>query len=116
MSGTPSVARYQQFFGVTASGPTNWLMHPIFAVGSFMGNELFFIIYITLMLWELDVEVCRRSSERPPTPASNPGALAACAPPPPPPPSSLLNPSAAPAPPPPNQCCAGASSIFSGRR
>jgi hypothetical protein len=41
--------------------PTNWLLHPILAVGSFMGNELFFIIFNCFLLWELDLEVCRRS-------------------------------------------------------
>ena len=38
--GTPSVARFQRACGVTAQGPTNWLLHPIFSLGAQLGNEV----------------------------------------------------------------------------
>ena len=41
--------------------PTNVILHPIFAFGSSLGNEAFFVLFLTWMIWELDFEVARRS-------------------------------------------------------
>jgi len=61
MRGTPHVAKYQRLCGVTVDGPTNAVLHPIFSVGSSMGNELFFLTFFPLVILGFDFEVARRT-------------------------------------------------------
>ncbi len=41
--------------------PTHPLLHPLFAFGASLGNEAFFVLFLTWLIWELDVEVARRA-------------------------------------------------------
>ena len=59
-SGTASVIKYQRLCGVTAEGPTNALLHPIFAIGSSLGNELFFLTFFPIVI-SADFEIARRT-------------------------------------------------------
>ena len=60
-SGTAAVQRYQRRCGVTPEGPTNPVLHPIFAIGSSMGNEIFFLCFHPAVILGLDAEVARRT-------------------------------------------------------
>ena len=59
--GTSFVQKYQEICGVTSSGPTNIILHPIFSLGSSMGNELFVLTFFPMLIWEFDYEVARRT-------------------------------------------------------